>query len=181
MEEIWKDMVHNGQPVGRKISNTGRVVTDTDRELKLHDNGAGYLYCNYATVNKRSVRDYIHRLVAKYFLPNPFNLPQVNHKDCDKSNNHVSNLEWISGRHNIDHAHKSGRMKKRSEYGPITYLTPEEVVDCYTRVMNGEGISAVARSMGKSRTTISSIINKRSRSDITDRIDEELRQKRLAA
>lgn len=52
-----------------------------------------------------------HRLVAKTYIPNPDNLPEVNHKDCNKTNNHVSNLEWVTSRQNYDHAIANGRYK----------------------------------------------------------------------
>ena len=118
----------------------------------------------------------MHRLVAKAFLPNPENLPQVNHKDFDKSNNDVSNLEWVSRADNIQHSHDNGKMQKRYDVGPVTILTTEQVKECYTRVVrDGEGVNVVATSMNKPRTTISSIINKRSRRDITDRLDEEFK------
>lgn len=179
MEEIWKDVYFNGVYVGKKISNFGRMMFDDGRVAKVADNGAGYL--TYPVTwykdddgNDKSVRKYVHRLVAENFLDNPDKLPQVNHKDCDKSNNHVDNLEWISRKSNIDHAHAAGRMQKRYEVGAVKILTVEEVKEAYTRVKLGEGVNAVAVSMGKPRTTISSIVNKRSRSDITNKIDEEL-------
>lgn len=180
MEIMWKEVYYEGEPAGLYISNTG-LMKDSEGILKRHyDNGAGYLaYMVGRKVNAKGVLqpklEYIHRLVAKYFIPNPENLPQVNHKDCNKSNNCESNLEWISRKGNIDHAHAEGRMKKRYEHGPVTVLNEAEVIECYTRVKNGEGISAVAKSMGKPRTTISSIMNKRSRRNITDKIDQELK------
>jgi len=184
MEIEWKEVYFEGQPTGKKLSNAGVMVDADGAPCKYYDNGAGYLAYvigrkKNANGNWQPKMEYIHRLVAKYFIPNPDGLPQVNHKDCDKSNNTVKNLEWISRKGNIDHAHAEGRMKKRYENGPVVVLSDKEVVECYTRVKNGEGISAVARSMGKSRTTISSIINKRSRSNITDRIDREMAEKGL--
>ncbi len=66
-------------------------------------------------------------------------------------------------------------MQNRYDIGPVVYLTPEEVRDVYIAVVTGkEGVAEAGRRIGRSRTTISSIINKRSRRDITDEIDKEL-------
>ncbi len=53
----------------------------------------------------------VHRLVAAHFIPNPYQHPQVNHKDGVKSNNHASNLEWCSAEFNAQHALKTGLRK----------------------------------------------------------------------
>lgn len=174
--EIWKKVVQNGVERNRLISNFGNVVnTESGIRCGINDNGNGYKVVNIHNLLHENKRiEYVHRLVARHFLPNPYNLPQVNHLDCDKSNNKVDNLAWVSGSDNILDAHKKGRMSKRSAYGPIKYLTKEQVIDLYTSVkLYGIGISVKAREMGISRTTASSIINKRSRSDITDILDVE--------
>lgn len=176
--EIWKDIYFNGEVTG-KVSNTGKVIDARGNLRHTADNGAGYLSVQIGTYknlnNKQCTkRDYLHRLVARYFLDNPDDLPQVNHKDCNKSNNCVDNLEWISASDNIKHAHKEGRMTKRTTDAAIVILTVQQVKECYTRIKSGEGVAEVARSMNKPRTTISSILNKRSRVDITDALDREL-------
>lgn len=161
-----------------EVHSSGKVFSN-GKELNQLDNGAGYLAVIAGRKKTNSGKigpklEYVHRLVAKAFIPNPNNLPQVNHKDFDKSNNDVSNLEWSSRADNIQHSHDNGKMQKRYDVGPVTILTVEQVKECYTRVvMDGEGVNVVAVSMNKPRTTISSIINKRSRRDITDKLDEE--------
>ena len=156
-----------------EVSNLGNVRNKkTGKVLKPRQKN-GYLVVDLLLDDViKNLR--VHRLVAKAFIPNPDNLPQVNHKDFNKSNNDVSNLEWISRADNIQHSHDNGRMQKRYEIGPVTVLTVEQVKECYTRVVrDSEGVNVVAISMGKPRTTISSIINKRSRRDITDKLDLE--------
>ncbi len=175
-----KQIIYKGRVTDKWITEDGKVFNSEGDELLLSDNGTGYfsvfLYSYRNDKNQhRSQREYIHRLMAMTFLENPENLPQVNHKDCNKANNHVDNLEWSSKTENILHSHKNGRMQKRYEVGPVVHLTPEEVKDVYTSVMTGkEGVSEAGRRIGRSRTTISSIINKRSRRDTTDLIDKEL-------
>ena len=63
----------------------------------------------------------IHRLVAEAFVPNPNNLPQVNHIDGDKLNNAPSNLEWVSNRDNMTHAMKNG-LRRAVDYEKMKIL-----------------------------------------------------------
>lgn len=179
LKESMKQIEHEGKLLNRYVTEDGRVFKGNGEECVPSNNGNGYLTVHLFSIyipNKKSKskREYIHRLVAKAFLPNLDNLPQVNHKDSDKSNNAVENLEWSSGSHNIKHSHANGNMQKRYEVGAVEPLTEGEVVDCYTRVKNGEKITHVAASIGRARTTLSSIMNKRSRVDITDKLDKML-------
>ena len=104
-----------------QISNKGRIKS-LDRYVKNSkkgnrlirekvlnptDNGHGYKIIGLMHKGKRK-NHYIHRLVAEAFIPNPEHYPQVNHKDEDKSNNSVENLEWCTPKYNMNY----GRMAK---------------------------------------------------------------------
>ena len=99
MEEIWKDI--DGYEGLYQVSNLGRVKSfnynRTGKEMNLKPvntcNGFGYLYVNL-NKNGKTRLFYIHRLVAKAFLENPDHKSDVNHKDENKTNNCVENLEW---------------------------------------------------------------------------------------
>lgn len=98
-----------------EVSNNGDVRLATRKQtIKPCNNGHGYLYVAKALSDKKKKHYYVHRLVASAFLDNPENLAEVNHKDGNKQNNNVLNLEWSSSRDNKLHAYKMG-LKKPSE------------------------------------------------------------------
>ena len=90
-----------------EITIDGRVINiHTGKPVKPQINGTGY----YRVAIGKKLK-FVHRLVAQKYLPNPDNLPQVNHKDGNKLNNHVDNLEWVSNRENSLHALRNGWMR----------------------------------------------------------------------
>ena len=109
----WKDIV--GYENEYQISQFGEIRTLKDSpKLKKYDvlkpqisKRNGYVYqMLYKNGKEKLLR--VHRLVAMAFLPNPNNLPQVNHKDGNKQNNSVDNLEWCEQSDNMKHAYKNG-------------------------------------------------------------------------
>lgn len=79
----------------------------TGKWLNACDNGRGYKQI-HTTINKKPCVRYVHRLVAECYLPNPNNAREVNHKDGNKANNSVDNLEWCTSAENKKHAYKTG-------------------------------------------------------------------------
>lgn len=76
-----------------------------------HERGRrGYPVVCLTSIDGVSETHYVHRIVAEAFLPNPLGLPQVNHKDGNKENNKVSNLEWVSASDNMKHGHSIGLL-----------------------------------------------------------------------
>lgn len=89
------------------ISDEGVVYSGKlDITLKPRKNSNGYLV---VTLDGQQLL--IHRLVALHFIPNPYGYPQVNHKDGNKENNKVTNLEWCSAEQNIQHALQNNLKK----------------------------------------------------------------------
>lgn len=93
-----------------QINSDGMVMSffnDDVKILKVHFGSNGYCYYNLQNDNGKKVRVSVHRLVANAFIPNKENKPQVNHKDGNKLNNSVSNLEWVTSQENINHYYKN--------------------------------------------------------------------------
>lgn len=88
------------------IYDNGDVLNATTNKILKGSIGEnGYKYYRLSKDNQKTMH-YAHRLVADMFLDNPNNLPVVNHKDGNKLNNNINNLEWVSYSENIEHAHK---------------------------------------------------------------------------
>ena len=128
--EIWKDV--DGYEGIYMVSNKGRVKSlerrvwnYTKRSRILHpvDNGHSYLSVSMSGENgKRQKHVYIHILVAKAFIPNPRKCEQVNHKDFDKANNCVENLEWVTSKENKLHYRESAYCRRVEENKDIKLL-----------------------------------------------------------
>ena len=88
-----------------RVYSTRQSATPKLRKLSITD--SGYYHVGLKSEGKLSFQ-LVHRLVAKTFIPNPDNKPQVNHKDGNKLNNCVSNLEWVTPSGNMQHAYRTG-------------------------------------------------------------------------
>lgn len=118
-EETWLPIVGYER---YEVSDHGRVRTliKKVRIMNIYTHWKGYKHIYlYALGKGTDQKCFIHRLVAIAFLPNPSNLPIVNHKDLDKANNHVSNLEWTDESGNMHHWRNA--RKEISEYDHIPF------------------------------------------------------------
>jgi NUMOD4 motif-containing protein/HNH endonuclease len=107
MEELWKDIINYEGLY--QISSLGRIlIIKTKKIKKLSLTKMGY-YGIMLLKDKKSKNFLIHRLIAIHFIPNPNNLPIINHKDYNKLNNNIDNLEWCTYSHNINHAYDNGK------------------------------------------------------------------------
>lgn len=114
MEEIWIDI--SGYEGKYQVSNLGRVrsliyknnangkIYKREKLLKQFYDRNGYLRVDLKMGKRKNAQ--VHRLVALAFIPNPLEKPQVNHKDKDKENNKVDNLEWVTNQENQLHRYR---------------------------------------------------------------------------
>lgn len=128
MIEEWKEI--EGYEGLYEVSNLGRVKSlkyGKERILKAGKDGCGYMLVNLCKEGKMKMFR-IHRLVAAAFIPNPQNLPEINHIDENKENNCSDNLEWCDRKYNINHGTRNERISKRvlcEETGEIFPSTHE--------------------------------------------------------
>lgn len=143
LKEEWKPV--KGYEGYYEVSNTGKVRS-LDRSVIIrggvvqhrkgkmissHIDKKGYVNVNISKNGKNNTLK-VHRLVAQSFIPNPNKYPQVNHKDEDKANNHVNNLEWCTNEYNEYYGTRSERQAKSLTNGktskPVKQMVNGEVV-----------------------------------------------------
>lgn len=128
-KEVWKDV--KGYEGKYQVSNLGRVKSlnyhrsGKERLLSLAHDKDGYLYVCFHKNGKQKLYK-VHRLVAIAFIPNPDNLPCVNHKDENPSNNRVENLEWCTQKYNINYGTRTKRMSK-AQSKPVICITTKRI------------------------------------------------------
>ncbi len=168
MIEVWKSI--NGYDGLYEVSNYGRVRSldhydclgrlQRGRVLKPQRDGKGlYLHIGLWKDGKSKPRN-IHRLVAEAFIPNPNNLPEVNHKDENKLNNSVSNLEWCDHKYNNNYGSKVNYYK--GSKNPQAKLTTEQIIDIrkqYVPYSKTHGLKSLSEKYGISQSHLSHIIN----------------------
>ena len=132
MEEIWKDI--KGYEGRYQVSNLGNVKSLRTNKLLYYSNSDNY-YRVSLYKNKRTMFS-IHRLVAEAFIPNPNNLPCVNHKDCNTYNNKVDNLNWCTYKQNNEYGNIKLKAKSSSILKIVKskYKDDKELLDLATKL-----------------------------------------------
>lgn len=172
MNEVWKPV--QGYEGIYEVSNLGRVrsldrvaenrwgttrpIPGTIRTIAVKREG--YCFVNLFRKSKGKPM-YVHRLVALAFLPNPDNLPQVNHKDGDKLNNALTNLEWCSKSDNCRHAIDHGLYEQaRGESSGSAKVTESDVIEIRRLWAAGMLQKDIAARFGIGRKAVTKIVNR---------------------
>ncbi|MDD5589230.1 MAG: NUMOD4 domain-containing protein [Candidatus Nanoarchaeia archaeon] len=171
--EIWKDI--EGYEGCYKVSNWGRIkslgrtyyhshdkcnVSIKEKILKFNCNEKYYrvgLCKNYVRKHYR-----VHRLVAETFIPNPERKPEVNHKNGNRFNNYVFNLEWVTPTENMRHAYKNGlKCGLKGEKNSQAKMTEKQVLEIrkiYPKLSQGK----LAKKYNVSVSLIKNVLKRRS-------------------
>lgn len=164
MEEVWKPI--NGYEGQYEISSHGRVksvkrlishkrghICVPERILVGYKTPDGYQRV-YLSSNRTQRKFLVHRLVAEAFIPNPNNLPLINHRDENKQNNRVDNLEWCTNEYNVNFGTRNkriGESNTNSKYFSKSIMQ----LSLRNRIINTyPSISEAARQTGVGRTGI---------------------------
>lgn len=164
MEEIWKDI--EGYEGLYQVSNLGNVkslyreydlsnkfgfirhVVIEEHFMRIQKCSNGYRFVALSK-NSKVKQHLIHRLVAAAFIPNPDNLPQVNHKDECIENNTADNLEWCSAKYNANYGTRNERCYPKKQCRPVNQLTKDGEF-----IKRWDSLGDVYRNLGIDRTQI---------------------------
>jgi hypothetical protein len=145
--EEWRPV--KGYEDRYKVSNTGVVFSEISKKfLTPKIDRYGYKVVSLCRDGKAK-HTTVHRLVAIAFIPNPYGLPTVNHKDENKLNNLVTNLEWATVKENVNYGTRNGRMANSKKKNPIAqYDTEMNLIRIHS------GIKDAMRNTGINRNSI---------------------------
>lgn len=169
MKEKWKDI--KGYEGAYQVSNTGKIrsldrMVNNKRTGKMFSKGVvkkiflnnhGYPIIPLVTDGRRRTKS-VHRLVAIAFISNPKNKKEVNHKDLDKENNHVSNLEWMTKSENMKHAYDNGAL---TPFNRNIKLSVPDVAYIRLNCKDPKEYSYYAKTFNVSRVTIWQVVTNR--------------------
>lgn len=151
-KEIWKSVI--GYERLYKVSNLGKVKSMNYKHtglskiltpIKTHN---GYLQVKLYRYGKMS-REYVHRIVASAFIPNFETKPQVNHKNENKSDNRVENLEWVTSKENLNYGTRVKRAAKSKSKSMLQFSIDGKLLNTW------ESARLAARTLGYNQGNIS--------------------------
>lgn len=161
-----EDHVKSVMYEGYTVFENGVILGRRGKPMVGVDNGRGYLIVSLY-LNKKTTTLAVHKLVAMCFVENPENLPEVDHIDGDKLNNHYSNLRWVTRGFNIEHAYN---LKARSAKGEdnARAIATEGIVHEICQLLQEGLMPAKIRDMGYDYSLVRSVRMRKNWTYISD-------------
>lgn len=148
--EVWRNI--DGYDGLYQVSNKGRIRSfhrwrgetpdENGRILRQSKTTTGYLKVELRKDGRKKTKK-VHRLVAAAFIPNPDNLPMINHKDVNPLNNNVENLEWCDQNYNMRYAYEHGNKKRKYDKDTIREM-----------YLGGLSTNEIAQIIGANRASV---------------------------
>ena len=143
-----------------RIYKNGRIYSEfINRYITPTEDSSHYLQNTLVDDNGNRKTIKTHRLVAIAFLPNPENLPDVNHKDFNRRNNNVENLEWCTEKYNTQYTSKYNLDINKESYMKLSPLTEEHVLLIPTLLNYGFSVKLISRLYRVGHITIRNIVS----------------------
>ena len=143
MREIWADI--KGFEGLYEVGSNGNIRRkNSERYLSQRKNNKGYFLVDLYKNNKRHQR-LVHRLVSEAFIKNPDNLPCVNHKDENKANNRLDNLEWCTQKYNMNYGSCPERIGRANSKGVIQFDKEGNIVGKYSSIICAERMVKISQ------------------------------------
>lgn len=154
----WRSIIVNGVKTNYEVSDDGKVRNiKTGKILKYWIDRDGY-YRTTISINKKSYHTGTHRFVAIAFIPNPDNLPEVNHKNGKKWDNRVENLEWVTTQENVQHAFYTGlKYATLGEDNSLSVYTEKQIRKVCSLLEKGMSNKKISEKTGVNRKYITDI------------------------
>ena len=154
---MWKQI----QNFDYEISKEGIVRRISSKRIKKpYLRKDGYIGIQLYKSKTEVLNFQLHRLIAIAFIPNPLNLPFINHKDSNRQNNDIPNLEWVTKQENVIHGYKSGFASNRGIKNGFSKLTEEQVLEIRKKKTEGFTHQQLANIYNVSYGCISGIIQR---------------------
>lgn len=174
------DLLDNCKPYLLDGEITKYFVSENGSVYSIHNNKIkrmtpqkqkhGY-YLVHLHKDGKSYYKWLHRMVAECFIPNPFNKPEVNHKDGDKNNNTASNLEWVTSKENIQHAFEMN-LRKNGEESSNASITEKDAINiCKMLESNMYTMKEISEIIGCTYAIIFQIHKKQTWVDVSNKFN----------
>ena len=177
--EQWKDVYINGKLTNYLVSNHGKVFSKSTKRILAPTKNKEYPQVKISASNREYTRK-IHRLIAEAFIPNPDNKPEINHKDGNRGNNELTNLEWVTHSENVKHAYDTGLTKIRHGINASnSKYNDEQIHEVCKLLEEDKGNRYIVSKTGVGDSAISNIKNGRQWTHISSQYDLSKPRKRI--
>lgn len=172
LSDLWKPLYINNIKTNYVISKYGNIFNINRNHLMTpYLSNSGYKVVKITIPGINISKNYfLHRLIAQTFIPNPKNLPYINHIDANKLNNNINNLEWCTPEHNVHEAIRLNLMNyKYDDEHHGSKLSSEEVENIIIEYLNGKEPKEIYKEKGLNKNLVNQIIRGVSYKKITSK------------